>query len=302
MGGPPPVRTECKEPMMKYRDLRYLRVNVDNLDEAARFARDVFGLQPADRDDARAMFRSDDRNYALCLSTAGDGEAIALTVAREEDLGALKARLETIGYAPAFLNADAARQRQAKAVLAVIAPNGVTVEIVWRPLESGWRYHGPRDAGITDFSAVQLACTDVAANEIFFVKGLGLTVSDWVGEVAYLSLDEAHHRIALYPSARDGILGAAFEVDAKDSLMRNWYFIQKSQLPVVAGPDRQAASGAMYVTTRGPRGLLMSYMTGMEKGPQIEARGPRQFADTAQSHGMWGSVTEQPEFLGGDAR
>lgn len=287
---------------MKYRDLRYLRVAVDNLDEAARFARDVFGLQACDRNGERAMFRSDDRNYSLCLSTAGDGEAIALTVAREEDLGVLAARLEAAGYAARLLSADEARLRQAKAALATEAPNGVAVEIVWRPLTSGWRYHGPRDAGITDFGAVQLACTDVAANETFFVEGLGLTVSDWAGDTAYLALDEAHHRIALYPSARDGVLGAAYEVDAKDSLMRNWYFIQKSQLPVVAGPDRQAASGAIYVTTRGPGGLLMSYMTGMEKGPQIAARGPRQFADTAASHGQWGSVTEQPEFLGGDAR
>lgn len=288
--------------MMKYRDLRYLRVAVDNLDEAARFARDVIGLQAADRDDARAMFRSDDRNYSLCLSTGGEGEAVALTVARAEDLDALKERLEASGHAPRRLDADAAKTRQAKAVLAVEAPNGVTIEIVWRPLQSGWRYHGPRDAGITDFNAVQLACTDVAANETFFVKGLGLRVSDWAGDVAYLALDDAHHRIALYPSTRDGVLGAAFEVDLKESLMRNWYFLQKSQQPVVAGPDRQAASGAMYVTTRGPRGLLVSYMTGMEKGAQIEARGPRQFADTAASHGMWGSVTEQPEFLGGDAR
>ena len=186
---------------MKYRDLRYLRVAVDNLDEAARFARDVFGLQASDRDDERAMFRSDDRNYSLCLSTAGDGEAIALTVAREEDLGALGARLEAAGYTARMLSTDGARVRQAKAVLATEAPNGVMVEIVWRPLTSGWRYHGPRDAGITDFGAVQLACTDVAANETFFVKGLGLTVSDWAGDAAYLALDEAHHRIALYPSA-----------------------------------------------------------------------------------------------------
>lgn len=287
---------------MKYRDLRYLRVAVDNLDEAARFARDVFGLQAADRDDLRAMFRSDDRNYSLCLSTAGDGEAIALTVASAGDLDTLETRLSDAGHAPRRLSADEAASRQARAALTVQAPNGVAVEIVWRPLTSGWRYHGPRDAGITGFGCVQLACTDIAANEAFFVRGLGLTVSDWAGDAAYLALDEAHHRIALYPSDRDGILGAAYEVDARDSLMRNWYFIQKSQLPVVAGPDRQAASGAIYVTTRGPRGLLMTYMTGMEKGPQIAARGPRQFADTAESHGLWGSITEQPEFLGGDAR
>lgn len=288
--------------MTRYRDLRYLRVSVDDLDAAARFASDVFGLQAGDRDDHNAMFRSDARNYSVCFSTGGEGEAVALTVAREDDLEAVKAQLEAAGYAPSFLTSDEATARQSKAVLAVAAPNGVTVEVLWRPLQSGWRYHGPRDAGIVDFSSVQLACTDIAANEAFWTRGLGLRVSDWAGDAAYLALDEAHHRVVLYPSERDGILGACWEVDEKDSLMRNWYFMQKSQLPVLAGPDRQAASGGIYVTTRGPRGLLMSYITEMEKGPQIEARGPRQFADTARSHGIWGSMTEQPEFLGGEMR
>ncbi|MBN9671003.1 VOC family protein [Roseibium aggregatum] len=287
--------------MTQFRDLRYLRVAVDDLDDAARFAGDVFGLQAGDRDETRAMFRSDARNYAICFSTAaGEGEAVALTVAREEDLETVKARLESSGYAPVYLSEEDATVRQSKSVLAVSAPNGVTVEIVWRPLHSGWRYHGPRDAGIVEFSSVQLACTDIGANEAFWTRGLGLRVSDWVGDAAYLALDDAHHRIVLYPSDRNGILGACWEVDEKDSLMRNWYFLQRSQLPVVAGPDRQAASGAIYVTTRGPRGLLMTYVTEMEKGPQIEQRGPRQFANTARSHGIWGSMTEQTEFLGGD--
>lgn len=287
--------------MPDLRDLRYIRVCVDDLTSAARFAADVFGLQPGDRSDTRAMFRSDQRNYALCFSSAaGESEAVALTVGRREDLDAFKDRLEGAGHAPEFLSEAAATERQAKAVLAVAAPNGVMVELVWRPLHSGWRYHGPRDAGITDFCAVQLACTDIAANEAFWTKGLGLSVSDWAGDVAYLALDDAHHRVALYPSASDGILGACFEVDEKDSVMRNWYFLQKSQLPVVAGPDRQAASGAVYVTARGPRGLLMSYVTEMEQGPQIRERGPRQFADSARSHGIWGAMTEQAEFLGKD--
>lgn len=286
--------------MIQYRDLRYVRVGVDNLDAAARFAGEYFGLQAADRDDDRAMFRSDDRNYSICFSVAGDSDAIGLTVANSDDLEGVRSRLEAAGYVPSFLSEEQAGLRQAKAALSVTAPNGIAVEIVWRPLHSGWRYHGPRDAGIVDFNAVQLACTDIAANEKFWVDGLGLRVADWAGDTAYLALDDMHHRIALYPSKRDGIFGAVWEVDDKDSIMRNWYFLQKQQLPVVAGPDRQAASNGMYVTTKGPGGLLMSYAAEIDRGAHIERRGPRQFSNNAKSHGIWGSVTEQPEFLGGD--
>lgn len=287
--------------MPSYRDLRYLRVGVETLDESRRFAAEVFGLQPAEAGDDFATFRSDWRNYSLFLAEGGTEEAVALTVGRATDLDEVEKRLTSAGHAPQRLSDEQAAARQCKAVLAVRAPNGVIVEIVWRPLESGWRYHGPRDAGITDLAAVQMACTDLPANERFWTEGLGLRVADWAGDTCYLALDEAHHRVALYPSARDGLLGAVWEVDGKDSLMRNWYHLQKSQLPIVAGPDRQAASGGIYVTTRAPGGLLMSYVTELDKGPELQARGPRQFADSAASHGMWGSVTEQPEFLGGDA-
>jgi 2,3-dihydroxy-p-cumate/2,3-dihydroxybenzoate 3,4-dioxygenase len=285
---------------VRYRDLRYLRIEVDDLDAASRFAAEIFGLQAADRDDAHAMFRSDARNYAICFSSAGNGEAVALTVAENADLDRLAERLSAAGHSPRRLDVSAATARQAKEVLAVAAPNGVTVEIVWRPMTSGWRYHGPRDAGITGLQTVSLATTNIAGDEAFWTEGLGLSITDWAGNAAYLALDDAHHRVALYPSKRDGILGASWAVEGKDNIMANWYFLQKAQAPIIAGPGRQPTSNAMFLTTRGPRGLLMSYAAEMDAGPHIAARGPRQFPDMAASHCAWGSPTEQPEFLGRD--
>lgn len=282
-----------------YRDLRYVRVAVDDLDAASRFATEVFGLEAGARDEAYARFRSDARAYALCYTTAGDGGAVALTVAEAKDLDAAEARLAA--WAPRRLTAEEAARRLVKAGLAVVAPNGVTVEIVWRPLASGWRYHGPRDAGITGFQAVQLACTDVAANETFWVEGIGATVSDWAGEAAFLRIDEAHHRIALYPSDRDGLLGATWAVEGINNVMQDWYFLQGRQLPIAHGPGRQPTSGAMFVTTRGPGGLLYSHAADTASGPEIAQRGPRQFADTALSHCAWGSPCTVREFMGGDA-
>jgi 2,3-dihydroxy-p-cumate/2,3-dihydroxybenzoate 3,4-dioxygenase len=162
---------------VRYRDLRYLRVEVDDLDAATRFAADLFGLQAADRDDRRAMLRSDARNYSICFSCAHDGEAVALTVADSAHLDVIAARLTATGHSSRRLVAEEAAARQAKDVLAVMAPNGVTVEIVWRPLTSGWRYHGPRDAGIVELQAVSLASTDIEADEEFWTRGLGLTVT-----------------------------------------------------------------------------------------------------------------------------
>lgn len=284
---------------MKFQDIRYLRVAVDDLQEAKRFSGDLFGLQRSDENGSAARFRSDSRDYSLCFSSFDGGDAVALSVSDRDDLDTLESRLVTLGYRPRRLDEAEAEARGSRAVLAVEAPNGVTVELVWRPLTSGWRYHGPRDAGIVEFSGVQLACTDIAANEHLWTQGLGLRVSDWIGDAAFLALDEAHHRVALYPSERDGVLGATWAVESKDCLMVNWYALQKNQVEIMAGPDRQAASQAIYVTALGPGGLLMTYAAEMEEGPQIAARGPRQFAHGPGSHGVWGAPTKVPEFLTG---
>ena len=84
---------------VRYRDLRYLRVEVDDLDAAGRFASELFGLQPADRTESHAMFRSDERNYAICFSRQRDGEAIAMTVAESADLDRVMERLTAAGKA-----------------------------------------------------------------------------------------------------------------------------------------------------------------------------------------------------------
>ncbi|MFD1880877.1 VOC family protein [Paracoccus pacificus] len=278
-----------------YRDLRYVRFFVDDLAAASAFATEVFGLQPADRDETDARFRSDARNYALCCSTE-PGQAAALTVGSAADIDAAEIRLAR--WSPRRLDGAACARRQVKSGLVVTAPNGVEVELVWRPLTSGWRYHGPRDAGITEFQAVQMACTDIAANERFWTEGIGAEVSDWAGDAVFLRIDDAHHRIALYPSDGDGLLGAVWAVESLNNVMQNWYHFQNRQVPVVHGPGRQPTSGAVFVTARGPSGILFSYAAETEQGPQIAARGPRQFPDTPQSHDVWGSQSDAPEFSG----
>lgn len=281
-----------------FRDLRYVRVKTDAIGGPAAFARDALGLEPAGAADGRAFFRSDARAYSVCFTEAGDEDAIALTVATEADLETVAARLAEAGAEATALCADDCAARKIKRGIASRAPNGIVVEFVWRPLTSGWRYHGPRDAGIVELSSVLLACTDVAANEDFWTRVVGLTVSDWAGDAAFLRLDDAHHRIALYPSDTDGLLGIDFAVEGINNVMQNFYFFQGLQLPIVHGPGRQPTSGKKFVATRGPRDLIFTYSTEMESGADLDGRVPRQFPAAPSSHCAWGSPTTQPEFLG----
>lgn len=282
-----------RETTPKIQELRYVRRRVADLDAACGFAVDAFGLMPQERTETEAMLRSDRRHYSLCLSTALDA-AVGLSVPREADLDAFAERL---GAAAAPIDGEDAERRRVKRGLSVAAPNGLRLELVWRHMECGWPYHGPRDTGLDDFASVQLASTRIGDDAAFWRDTLGLSVSDYAGEARFMALqgDGAHHRIALYPSQRDGLMGAAWRVGSVDYVMRHWHFLQKRQAPIIHGPGRQPTSGASFVTTQAPDGLLMSYATEMDAPPSA---GPRQFADEPGSHCSWGSPTERAEFLG----
>lgn len=283
-----------------FRDLRYIRIAMPELEPAARYAADILGLQPAGHEPGRAWFQSDFRSYSLCLEEGSSApDAVALTVSLADELDIVAADLEKAGFPARRLSQDECASRRIKSGITTTAPNGITVEIVWRPLDTGWRYHGPRDAGITGLLAVALACKNVAADEVFWTGALGLTVSDWVGDAAFLRLDGAHHRIALYPSKRDGLLGISYAAEDLNAVMKNFYFLQDRQLPIMHGPGRSPASEATFVTTRGPRDILFTYATGMAEGAAVTNRPPRQFRDEALSHCLWGSASSVPEFQGG---
>ncbi|MFK5980501.1 MAG: VOC family protein [Rhizobiaceae bacterium] len=280
----------------QFRDLCYVRIATSDLQKSADYAADILGLQLFEKNDETAFFRSDDRAYSVCYSTSSNDNAIAFTLATSDELYALSEMVEANGISVTQLTDADCVMRKIKSGWSCVAPNGIVVEFIWRPLTSGWRYHGPRDAGITEFQGVSLCCSDIAANEKFWTEVIGLTVSDWAGDACYLRFDdEAHHRLALYPSKKDGLFGVGFAVEGINNVMQNFYFFEGRQLPVIHGPGKQTASGMMFVTTSGPDGILYTFGAGMAAG---ENRVPRQFPANPHTHCEWGSTTHQTEFLG----
>src|SRR5205085_3805024 len=154
------------------------------------------------------------------------------------------------------------RRRYVQSALLAEDGSGNRIDLVVRPTQSGRRYFPARDAGIVEFHGVGLRTTD-HARDLAFWRALGAEVSDWVGDIAYLRIDSLHHRIALYPSRRNGLLYAAFEVEALDQIMQNRYFMQDNQVKIVQGPGRQSASRQVFLHVEGPDGLILSYVNGM---------------------------------------
>jgi 2,3-dihydroxy-p-cumate/2,3-dihydroxybenzoate 3,4-dioxygenase len=269
----------------------YVRLAVNEPNASARFVSDIFGLQRVADQDGEIAFRSDDRYRTVSLGTdSADGASVGIEVWDDKALEEIERRLRALDFAAKQATANECRRRYVQTALMSVDASGNRIDLVVRPTRSGRRYFPPRDAGIVAFQGVGLRSTD-HVRDLAFWRALGAEVSDWVGDIAYLRIDQLHHRVALYPSKRNGLLYAAFEVEALDQIMQNSYFMQESQIKIVQGPGRQAASRQMFLHVEGPDGLIFSYVNGiaaLDDKPRL----PRQFPLTMGSLCDWGSQSK----------
>jgi 2,3-dihydroxy-p-cumate/2,3-dihydroxybenzoate 3,4-dioxygenase len=284
--------------MIELDQLRYVRLVTDDLGDAADFAQLVLGLEPIDRNQELATFRSDFRDYTLAFMTGTQAvQSVGLEVRYSSDLDAALDGLRRLGLAAERGSADDCALRKVKDMIAFADFSGNRIELVVRPLNSGWRYFPSRDAGIKGLAGVMLRSVDVEKDLSLWSGILGAHVSDWAGDAAYLRFDDAHHRIVLFPAGRPGILAIEYAVENVDLMMRNWYVLRDLQIAVVHGPGRRPASEQLFLTFAGPAGVLFGFVT--EGAVMGEARRPpRQFPDGPAGYCGWGSVCRIPELNG----
>lgn len=282
--------------------LRYVRLGTRDLPAAVDFAQRILGLQLIDKTEDSAHFRSDFRDHTL-VYVAGDPaeQAVAFEVRTPEVLARAAAALEEAGYRVTRGDATGAATRRVKHYASFIDAGGNVIELVVRPLNSGWRYFPSRDAGVTGLEAVALRSRATTADEAMWTTLFNGRVSDWIGDAAYIRFDRAHHRLALHPASRAGVLAVEYAVEGVNQLMQSHYFLQQAQVKVVHGPGRRPTSGQMFLTFAGPDGVLYSYVA---EGDAIDEtiHRPRQFPFRPLSFCAWGSDSECPEFAAGADR
>jgi 2,3-dihydroxy-p-cumate/2,3-dihydroxybenzoate 3,4-dioxygenase len=290
--------------MIFLRDIRYVRLGTRDLDSAARFARDILGLEPAGCDTGARYFRSDSRDHTLVF-LKGDPREHA-TAFEVEDAAALDAAgeaLEGLKRDVRWGTKDGCAQRRVEAYLAFKDPSGNAIELVVRPHHSGREYFPQRAAGITGFSHIGLRTTDAVRDEAFWTQVMNARVSDRIGAAPLLRIDEVHHRMALFPSAYPGVQHVNHQVKGIDDLMRSWYFLREQGVKIVFGPGRHPTSGAMFLYFEGPDGMVYEYSSGVRliKPEEESSYRPRQFPFEPTSFCMWGSRPDIPEFRAAEA-
>ncbi len=269
----------------------YVRLPSARMQEQAAFAADILGLQRIPDQFGQVSFRSDARYHTLTYVGADKEPSIGIEIDGEEALATVATALEQAGFPVTPVGEQECRERYVVRALKTQDGSGNVFDLVLRPVNHGRRFFPTRDCGVVGFHNVGLRSTNLE-RDVAFWSALGARASDWVGAITYLRIDSAHHRIALYPSDRAGLLYMAFEVEGLDQIMQSSNFAQKRQVPIVQGPGRQTASGQIFLHLQGPEDTVFSYVTGMET-IDAEDRSPRQFENTLEALCSWGSECER---------
>lgn len=266
--------------------LCYVRLAVSQPQSAAAFATEVLGLQ-AVPDKQALLFRSDNRYQTLCLDTNTATSSIGIEIADEAALDRMAEALKREGFTARQATAEECARRFVRGALIVVDATGNEIDLVLRPAQSGRRYFPSRDAGVTGLQSVGLRSRALKDDLRLWTAILGARVNDRAGDVAYLGFDHKHHRIALYPSGRSGLVYVSYGVESMDAIMQSSYFVQERQIRIVHGPGRDPASGQIFLRFEGPEGYVFSYAYGLNDAEPNHH--PRQFAAQPSSLCEWGS-------------
>ena len=285
--------------MVALEQLRYVRLYAKDLGRAGEFAQRVLGLEPVDRSEALATFRSDARDHSLVFASEQQPvQSVGFEVRDGEALDIALDALSRLGLSTGRGSDEDCALRKVKHMIWFTDFSGNRIELVVRPLNSGWRYFPSRDAGTTGLADVIVRSRNVEKDLSIWSGVLGAKVSDWAGEAAYLRFDDAHHRVVLFPAAGPGILCVEYAVENVDLLMRNYYVLRDLQIPVLHGPGRRPASEQLFLTFRGPDDVLFSFVAEGAAVNGAQSRPPRQFPAGPAGLCSWGSECKIGEFAG----
>lgn len=289
--------------MIAIEQLRYVLLGTSDLAGAAEFAQRTLGLEPVDRTASHATFRSDGRDHTLAFLADDPGlQAVGFEVREPKTLDVALDALRARGLRVGRGTAEECKLRKVRDLVWFHDHSGNRIELVVRPLNSGWRYFPSRDAGIMGFDGVMLRSTAIAKDEELWTEVLGARVSDWAGSAPYLRIDAAHHRLALFPADRAGVLAVEYAVENVNLMMRNYYVLQNTQVAIMHGPGRRPTSEQLFLTFAGPDGVLYSFVAEGQPADGGLERRPRQFPAGPEGLCSWGSENKVKEFNTTEAR
>ena len=126
-------------PMIAIEQLRYVRLGTRDLGAAVDFAQRILGLELVERTDTQTSFRSDFRDHTLVFTkNLKPVQTVGFEARDAEALERAADALAQNGYDITPGSSEGAAQRKVKTFLSFNDESGLTIDLVVRPLHSGW--------------------------------------------------------------------------------------------------------------------------------------------------------------------
>jgi 2,3-dihydroxy-p-cumate/2,3-dihydroxybenzoate 3,4-dioxygenase len=275
--------------MIELLDVCYVRMGTKDIQTSTDFATRILGLEVSESSRNSRHLRSDERGHTLYYHEGDPNDhVVGFEVRDSQTLEITAATLEDLGHDLHRGTRDECDSRHVRDFVAFREPSGLKIELVVQPEIMGKRHFPSRDAGISGFSHVGIFSQDCKRDEAFWTQVCNARVSDRIGDVPLLRVNEIHHTLALVPAGRGGLQHINHQVESTDDIMRSYNLLKQHNVPITFGPGRHPTSGARFVYFQGPDGMTFEYSVGVNKVDEETYR-ERQFGFEPFSLCMWGA-------------
>jgi 2,3-dihydroxy-p-cumate/2,3-dihydroxybenzoate 3,4-dioxygenase len=284
-----------ENPMIRYRKLGYVELNVTNLQASTEFYQSIVGLQYVSTGSFGQVFlRCENEHHSVVLHRANNPglKAVGWMLADESQFDELHAKLEGAGVSFRELRAEQLASRYVARATRMVEPlSGVTFEFYIRKDDKVYEF----EAGVAKIQRIGHAVIKTvhyAQVTRFMREVLNFVESDVIEDgITFFRCfpNPYHHGFGVGNATTDGWHHINFMVTEIDDIGRALARLQKASVPIVFGPGRHPASGSVFLYWLDPDGMTVEYSFGMEEFPESGARPPRLLPRNADSLDSWGS-------------
>lgn len=269
-------------------------LGVPDLDAAAHFYREVWGMEPAGGTDCELWFRSVGEDHGdLVLRESDDAglEYVALAVEDKETLLRFVDKIEAAGNVVLEPGGVGARPWEAL-VAAVEDADGNRVELVVPAASEGNSAAGRSRRRL---GHIVLWTEGREAQEAFYAL-LGFQVSDrtHIG-MSFLRCNNDHHSIAIAESGgkRHGLQHIAYDIGTVDDVMREFGRMRAQGIECIWGVGRHGPGNNVFSYYRDPAGNVVEYYGDMEEVEDVDVSEP-QYWGPEHKGDIWGVAGPPP--------
>lgn len=237
--------------------LSHVCLGSEDSEELTRFVDRSLGLRRARHSNQQTNFVLEPHTLVLGIKQGGRDD-IGLELGHESDLEKIASRIQAYGRTSKQLGKAELLDSGARQGIEVEDPSGNRLLLLVGSQQTGRPCQSGQTHWLTHLCGVGLCCTALQDDVDFWTKVLDARVRDRVGDVTFLAIDDAHHRVALYPSDRSGVLYTSFAIPNVDALMRNYYILSDNKIDILQGPGKETVSGNLFIRFAGPDGQVFS--------------------------------------------